>query len=264
MENIPIFSDANRMLSFKAIEYASNLALLGVKNIGTRLYLYGRIPISPDWLLQFPQSKTLYEAIIVNNQNAAELLTSQWIEKQAPIHNDRWTIFLNKNWERKSFSSAPYKLYVNLHPDSILDEFNTVVNHFATFDVPIFKFSKDVFNLLRPDKIVAYLMDFNTLITLGKALSVALKSAKVQPLPFTAAFDESGVVSCGFDPPAKLTQSFAATSWRSVITELIARALSEGYRSNMARKELVQNVNFKLDAIGIDTEKWLPKVFYNL
>jgi len=260
MEGRHNFSDANKDLSLHAIDYACDLALLDVKNIAGRLYLYGRIPLSRSWFRQFPSSQTLLETILRTNKTAGELLAAEWLEKPAAVHNDRWTIFLNKAWKHKTFASAPYKLYINLHPDSFITNFDTVIRLFTTYDVPVFKFSKDVYNLVRPDKFVAYITDFSTLITLGNALSAALKTAKVQALPFTAAFADSGIVSCGFDPPAEITSSIRATSWRSFITEIIARSFSEGRSLNMGKTELMQNVQFWLKTFGVNTEKWLPGI----
>ena len=254
------FSDANKRLSFHAIEYACDLTLLGVQSIASRLYLYGRIPLSHRWFHQFSPTQTLYETILERKERAGELLSSQWLEKPAAAHNDRWTIFFNKTRKGKTFSTAPYKLYINLHPDGFIKEFNTVIDHLTSYEVPVFKFSKDVYNLVRPDKFVAYITDFETLINLGKALSDSLKTAEAQPLPFTAAFCNSGIVSCGFDPPAKLTVAIRATSWRSFITEIIAQAFSEGNRLNMEKAELIRNVLFKLKTFGVNTEKWLPGI----
>lgn len=260
MGSVQTFSYANESISLNAMEYGCELALLGVKNIQERLYAYGRIPLNAYWMHRFPRAELLFEALIGSGEvTIGRFLLAGWLERPAPANNDRWRLFYNRKLRDLSSLSVPYKLYVNLYPEDLIRAFSTIIDCLASHNVPVFKFSKDVYNLVRPDKFVVYLTDFETLLRLGTALSASLRSARVQPLPFTAAFDELGTVSCGFDPPKKLVQQFKATSWRGFVTQQIAGSFAESAGLNLEKATLMQHALEKMDVLGIDTQKWLPK-----
>ncbi|HXS37410.1 MAG TPA: hypothetical protein VN721_11970 [Flavipsychrobacter sp.] len=251
------FYDANEAISHHAMEYACDLTLLGVGNIWERLYSYGRIPLSSFWMHQFPREELLYDALISKENLAKRVLEAEWLERPASINNNRWRIYNNRSI-RTTPLSMQYKLYINLHPDSLISEFNVILEHLTSYNVPAFKFARDVQNIVRPDKFVAYLYDFETMYLLGESLSKSLKSVNVQPLPFTAALDPLGVVSCGFDPPGKFREQFRATSWRGFITQIIVRSFAEGMRLMFEKASMIQYSLKKISTLGIDTKKWLP------
>jgi hypothetical protein len=253
------FSNANESISLEAIEYACDLTLLGIRNIEDRLYSYGRLPLSSYWLAKFLDEKTLLSTLVQKDGLSYKLLNSEWLEKAAPIQNNSWRFFYKRSFQSTPSVELPFKLYINLHPDSLISEFSTIIDQLTSHNIPVFKFSKDVYNIVRPDKFIVYIRDFQTLKDLGESLSRSLKSAHVQLLPFTAALDDTGCISTGFDPPSDMAKLCKATSWRSFVTTIITQSLLEGFHKNIKKDKLLKYSLKTVKLIGINPYKWFPE-----
>jgi hypothetical protein len=113
--------------------------------------------------------------------------------------------------------------------------------------------------LLRPDKLVAYFTDQETLMSVADRLGERLRGMTAHGVPFTAAIDGDGLLSWGVDPPAAARPLSwqPQQSWRSWISLALAGALLEA-RQGGADVPPARFAVQRLGLEGVDTERWAP------
>lgn len=173
------------------------------------------------------------------------------------VERDGWLI-----WNRadaRTLSGPRYKLYVapTVHdwPDVVRAAAQTIADSAAV----TFKVSASAEGCLRSDKCVGYFESYEELASAAARLSPRLGQTRGYPVPFTAALDESGVLSWGLDPtePA-LVGTIACRSWRTWVSTRLAGALADA--KTFARGS-TDPVGFALRVAahhGIDVGRWSP------
>jgi hypothetical protein len=129
----------------------------------------------------------------------------------------------------------------------------------------------DAAGLLRPDKLVAYFPDFDSLAGAAGVLADRLAGIPPHGVPFTAEIGGDGLLSWGVDPPRREGgKARGEESWRLWLTHRLARALLAVRHMNAAQggpgghdgqaggPEPWQLALERLRLEGVSTETWTP------
>lgn len=247
-------------LSLDAIKYAQRLELSDALQLSSRLYFYNRIPANSHWRRKFPSREAVLSYLGVQsggpNQTAIE---RGWTRTGAESSNGwlHWTA--RKRVERRH-SAFGYKLYISPKCEALPEAFKTVAEVLAACGASQFKTGQDVYGLLRPDKIVSYFPNFESLQSAAAELARRLDGCPAQGVPFSAEMAGGGLLSWGVDPPLE-EQTFgsqARESWRLWVTNRLATALLAGKASPASGVEPWQFALERLRLEDIDTDTWTP------
>ena len=247
-------------LSLDAIKYAQRLELSDTMQLSSRLYFYNRIPASLHWRRTFPSREAVLAYLGVQpggpNQAAIE---RGWMRTDAASANG-WLHWTARKRAERSRSGFGYKLYVSPKCEALPEALKTVAEVLSACGASHFKTGQDLYGLLRPDKIVGYFPDFESLQNAAAELARRLEGCPPHGVPFTAEMAGGGLLSWGVDPPLE-EQSFgsqALESWRLWVTNRLATALLAGKASPVAGVEPWQFALERLRLEDIDTDTWTP------
>lgn len=236
-------------LAHQALRYAQHLQGFSEARLAQRLYLYNGVPLTAAWHARLPNTAAVEDWLGLNGWMHA------W--HRTGTQDGGWM-----SWQHRAAGqdALPYKLYISPQPGVLPDVFRPIVEVLAQHQVPSFKIGKDAPGILRPDKMVAYLPDFDRLAALAEALQTRLPDCPAQGVPFTAPIDPAGLLSWGMDPPAE-AQVFSPDlreSWRFWITRQLAAALRSAHTADAD----VEPWHYALDRLGlegVDTARWIPQ-----
>jgi hypothetical protein len=153
-----------------------------------------------------------------------------------------------------------YKLYVSPRCEALPDAFLATMEVASALKAPRFKVGKDVYGLLRPDKIVVYFDRLEQVQEAADRLQRRLGGCPAHGVPFTAELAGDGLLSWGTDPPRE-RQALdwqERESWRLWLTNRLATAL---LAAKAARSQAVEPWQFALQRVGlegVDTQSWTP------
>lgn len=266
--DLPETQSAITRLSLEALKYAQELEINDVTTLSSRLYFYNRLPASGYWKRKLSTSDAVVEYLGLNaNGPNWAILDRNWLQVPAAPDNDVWLVWRARHVDRPNqterASSQPtdtYKLYISPRPEYLPRVLAECIEVFSRFEVFTFKVGKDVHNLLRPDKIIAYFWSMDELNRVADQLAGRLEGVPAHGVPFTAELSGDGLLSWGTDPP-KNHQTFgwqARESWRLWVTNRLATALL----SAKSKGSEVEPWRFALDRLrleGIDTYTWAPE-----
>jgi hypothetical protein len=250
-------------LSMEAIEYGQALAIESSAELSARLYTYNTLPASPAWRVRVPGPDAVPGFLGIDAGGRNRRVLDRWYAPAPPAHeNASWRAWhLRRSRETRGDLWHPrYKLYISPRPEALPESIGAIVDLLGAARVSSFKIGRDLYGLLRPDKIVAYCGDFEELAALATRLREALAECPAQGVPFTAGIDPAGLLSWGTDPPRE-TQEFAGLeqeSWRLWVTNRLAVALLAG----KAQSADVPPAEFALERLrldGVDTDTWTPR-----
>lgn len=149
-----------------------------------------------------------------------------------------------------------FKLYVSPTPDALAgDGFATIVAALCATRAWQFKLGADAPHLLRPDKLVAYFPDFETLTQAASEVQKRLAGMAAHGVPFTAEIADGGLLSWGVDPPR--TNGFGWTpgeSWRLWVTRRLAQAIVQARDADQPWRFAMERLRLE----GINPESWTP------
>ncbi|MCB8980794.1 MAG: hypothetical protein H6657_25570 [Ardenticatenaceae bacterium] len=245
------------ILSYDALQYGQKLLEQDATRLAYSLYSYNILPLTPAWRKRLADRSDVYAWLRLVDPTSASsrALRRAWAAQQ-PKADSSWI-----SWQRKTSKgaqTAPYKLYVSPRPEILPDILPKIVEALSQSPAAAFKLGADAAGLLRPDKFVVYLPNFEALSETAALLENALKDTPVHGVPFTAPIDSAGLLSWGMDPPPG-TLPFARhelISWRSWLCDQLAQ--------HLLRAEETADVEpwrYALDRLaleGIDIETWVP------
>ena len=238
-------------LSVAAVRYGQELTDLPEDRLASRLYAYGRRPVSPELRRRMPDRAAVASNLGLAPGGAARrTLETAWRELPprpgTPVYWSHWRPRRPAGDHRAR--AANYKLY--LSPSmaalpSVLAVAADVLR--STTAATAFKIGCDLPGLCRPDKIVIYFDHLDDLRAAADRLSDRLGGQAAHGVPFTAAVTDDGMVSWGADPPD-------GGSWRW----WVARRLAEFMTSARDSGEPWRFALERLRVSGIDTDTWVP------
>jgi hypothetical protein len=271
-------------LSAAALLYGQALASLSVETLASRLYFYGRRPVSPELRHQMPDEGAVDEYVgVASGGPVSRILNAGWNQKpDAPGHPSPWRYWAPMRGRRgmpgPGRAGPAYKLYVSPSVDAMPEAIAAVTGSLAASPgVNGFKIARDLGGICRPDKIVAYFDRLDDLKEGASRIAEQINGIPAQGVPFTAAVTLDGLLSWGADPPP---DPAAPTSWRMWVAEHLAEYLvmarglegSGGGRhrgpeadgighGESADQGGIQPWQFALERLrlaGVNTDTWVP------
>ncbi len=253
-------------LSHRALRSAQSLTIDEPARMAAWLYACNSVPLNPHWARLFLNAARIEKTLGFNGcGEVSALLDAHYRCTQLP----HWTA-----WERRPGTSGfepvdstrpNYKLYVSIHPASLIDVFSEIMRRIAESGVAAFKLGNDVHGVLRPDKLMLYFSDFESLEATAKLLQGALAGSRAQGVPFTAPIDDEGVLSWGLDPPSteRIAGWSGGESWRAWVVNRLARAVVRARAmGDDSTAWLCALDRMRLEGINVD--QWLPdRVHWN-
>jgi hypothetical protein len=246
-------------LSIEALKYAQGLEVGESWKLSARLYCYNRYPASSYWKRKFPSEEAVVEYLELHREGCNRpLLDAHWARVRPSSGNNGWLSWESR-YAREEVPSLSYKLYISPHCEHLRDAFRATAEVLSEVRAPSFKIGKDIYGILRPDKLVAYFARFDEVIEAAHRLQRRLKGMPAQGVPFTADIDEEGLLSWGMDPPrSECLLAWQGPSWRHWITDRLAVAL---LTAKAAPAQPLPPWRFALDRLrleGIDIDSWAP------
>lgn len=249
-------------LSAEALMYAQSLEIEEAGKLSARIYFYNRMPLSLRWRRSFPSEGAVARHLGIQPGGVNEgALARGWSKVSLSPSADGWHMWKSRREQRGGRESGvTYKLYVSPGCDSVREAFCETVAALEGSGAFCFKVGRDVFGLLRPDKIVAYFYSLEELLEVAEVLRRKLEGCPAHGVTFTAEITGDGLLSWGMDPPrgqaAIVWQE--RESWRLWVTNRLAAALLDA-KSAGARS--VEPWRFALERLrleGVDTQTWTP------
>ena len=194
-------------ISHTAIKAAVNLNLSHQQSLTNFLYAYNTIPASQNKRTTLDDDRTYLRL---------NKIDPFWILNDTI---EGWYYFKHPT---KYAAKSKYKLYINPKPSHLTDTLCIVSETLKVFDVISFKVGKGSRGILRPDKLVAYFDSIEILMEAAKVLQKKLKDVPAHPVPFTALYDEKGLITWGMDPK---TEKDERKSWRQWIIEKLTNSI---------------------------------------
>jgi hypothetical protein len=247
-------------LSLAAVRYAQGLDVAESTQLSTRMYCYNRIPASPAWKRRFPSAEALAEHLEIHRAGRHRpVLETQWRSLPPAPDNPGWHSWVAADRNGVGGSARSYKLYVSPRCEHLSEAFDATLEVLTAVRAPSFKIGRDLYGVLRPDKLVAYFGDFEAVREAGDRLRRRLEGMPAQGVPFTAALDEAGLLSWGMDPPrSEHLLAWQGPSWRRWITDRLAVALLSARAAPPGPLEPWQFALDRLRLENIDTTTWTP------
>lgn len=245
-------------LSQQAVKHAQYLDIDDASTLGARIYFYNREPASPRLVSEYPTEAEVARRLGVSEgTESGDRVSRKWAEMPADPANAGWRVWKRKH---KGKSGSGYKLYVSPRAEALSEAFSAAAETFGETGVQRFKVGRDIYGILRPDKLVAYFPREEQLRETAERLFGRIGGMAAHGVPFTCELHGDGLLSWGMDPP-KRTQVLPwqeRQSWRLwVVNKLATALLAVKTQSSHA----VEPWKFALERVrldGIETNSWTP------
>jgi hypothetical protein len=246
-------------LSQRALEYGQALDLDSANILSARLYFFNRVPASPMWTRRFPDSQVVAEHLGLDARRRFKGSGQRRWSPVADLPDSQGGWFKWNSRERRK-KRAGYKLYVSPACEPICEALRKAIILAAETSASAFKVGKDVFGLLRPDKLVVYFDAFEDLKEAARLFERELSGFPAHGVPFSAALTDDGLLSWGIDPPPeRLGDNWQAESWRLWVTNRLATALIQAKTAQLGKFTPWQFAMARLRLDGVDTNEWAPQ-----
>jgi hypothetical protein len=247
-------------LSVDALRYAQQLKLSDAVELSRQLYFYNRMAASPRWRQELPTVDKVAEYLGIKPGGPCHaILEKHWELVPCRSEYGSWLIWQTHNLPLQTHNGI-YKLYVSPHPLHMREAFEETVKILADLGVHAFKVGRDIFGLLRPDKMMIYFTTLSDLKAAAEHLSYRLRRIPAHGVPFTSPLDAKGLLSWGMDPPEQVALfSGQRLSWRRWLIDRLASALILASQSG-STLEPWQFAKERIRLEGVDPASWTPPV----
>jgi hypothetical protein len=252
----PEAADRIAKLSRRALEYGELLGDVPHELLTLRLYHYGRHPVSPMWKRRLASERAVEDYIgLSRSHSIRQILERGWREVEME-EGSAWRMWHPRGESWGHDRAGRYKLYVSPATQALPGTFATVVDALggARHGVGL-KLGRDVYGLLRPDKLIAYFRTLEALRAEAARLAARLTGTPPHGVPFTAEVTKDGLLSWGIDPPPS---SGNGGSWRLWLAGRLAEYLLAARRANANGVEPSRFALERLRLDGVDVETWIP------
>jgi hypothetical protein len=245
-------------LSLDALQYAQSLDMKDPAALSWRAYRYNTLPASPRWRRRFPTAEAVAAFLQIDLQGGSAHFAES-VGDAEPM--DGWLIWrASGEPATRSESEVAYKLYVSPDVECTPKALHAVLELFAEHKASACKIGRDLFGLLRPDKLVVYFGRFEDLEAAADHLRGELDGTPAHGVPFTAELAGDGLLSWGIDPPRDqhVLGWQGSESWRLWVTNRLATAILVAKGSG---SRAVAPWRFAMDRLrleGLDPESWTP------
>ena len=238
---------------WRSVSVALAAGLQSSRDLTTFLYLSGRQPYSVRWdrLVGGDTIEALFRWYGLHEAHTESRMARAW----SFVHR-RDGGWLQWRCARSTHAAgklrARWKLYLNLHVESIPKALPSCLDLLESAGADGFKVAGNLKELTRPDRFVAYFPSRESLQTCASSLYRGHECrAGSGRVPFSVAIPGVSVASWGLDPP------FPGTSWRYWLCRTLARLAASTNASATPRERLAQ-LAAGLTAHGVDPETWAP------
>jgi hypothetical protein len=258
--SLPAATTKIARLSQMALQHAQALEIDDALRLSVRLYFYGRLAATPGWLARYATRGSVERFLEIEpGGTLARRMRRTWQIVDLAPPNDGWFLWRSREPSNNKRNDR-YKLYVSPLPEAVPAAFSAATKAAEETGAVALKVGNDATSLLRPDKIVLYFSDRDSVFAAARRLAHELAGCPSHGVPFTAELaDSGGLVSYGMDPPRP---EFALVwqereSWRLWLTNRLAVALLAARRDN-GPLEPWQYALARLEIDGIDPSTWAP------
>jgi hypothetical protein len=246
-------------LSMLALRYGEKLGFDDPQLLAGWLYQFGRQPVSPFWARRLADSEAVLAFLGAGTgSDLRQRLDADWeIRKDAEAQG--WLAWTNRRRGEVGQSKVTHKLYISPQVEEMPDVFATVLGVLSTRSAH-FKIGSDAAGLLRPDKMVVYFGDQDSLLEVALELAKQLSSVAPHGVPFSAQITPNGLLSWGMDPPQTehvLTWQ-EPESWRQWVVRRLAAAMIAAQSNSHATMTPADFALERLRHEGVDVDDWKP------
>jgi hypothetical protein len=246
-------------LALAALRYGQALRLGDPDLLAARLYRYGTMPLTPTWARRLPDPALTLGFLGASEGTAlAHRLRTCFTEVHGG-RSDSWLAWSNQARRPLGGDEPTYKLYASPVPDDLPAAFFHVAEVLSCRDHLQFKVGASATGVLRPDKLVVYFGDLDTLRRASDDLARRLTGLRSHGVPFAAEIASGGMLSWGVDPPrtARALAWQDAESWRLVVVRRLAAALIAA-QTDSGPMEPARYALERLRLDGVDVDRWAP------
>jgi hypothetical protein len=246
-------------LSMLALRYGEKLGFDDPQLLAAWLYQFGRQPVSPFWARRLADSEAVLAFLGAGTgSDLRHRLDADWeIRKDAEVQG--WLAWTSRRRGEVGQGKVTHKLYISPQVEAMPDVFATVLGVLSTRSAH-FKIGSDAAGLLRPDKMVAYFGDQDSLLEVASELTEQLSSVTPHGVPFSAEITPNGLLSWGMDPPQTehvLTWQ-EPESWRQWVVRRLAAAMIAAQSNSHATMTPADFALERLRHEGVDVDDWKP------
>jgi hypothetical protein len=243
----PPAGDRLSRLSYEAVRRAARLPLTDAADLCGSLYGFLRRPVSRRWTRQYPDPAAVRDLLL-------RTANHDWIVTGG--HDADW---LHLRARGAPATALPYKIYVSPRVDVLPDAVPEVAAVLAACGVPELKVGAHAAQLLRPDRIVAYLPDVTAARYAARELAVSLAGLPADGVPFTAQLDRDGLLSWAGDPPVGSGPlGGPRESWRLSVCRRLGEHLAAAKRASLRRVTPPQYALSRLARDGVRLPSFSP------
>ena len=237
-------------LSHRALHLAASLKGAETQQLARWLYRYGTMPRSRDLQQNFGHGDDAMAVLGLTPGGTAREILEQFYEATT------FPGWLSFAYDGVTVTGqAACKLYISPKPAALAKAFPSVARVLAQHKVRSFKVGRGIEGLLRPDKIIAYFDDQDSLQRVAGELAQGLCGCAAQVVPFTADAGGDGLLSWGIDPPL----GNDSISWRAWITRRLAEGLAQAHTANSS--DAVTTALRHVTAHGVNVATWTATHF---
>jgi hypothetical protein len=242
-------------LACEAVRFASEFPSESPAKLASLIYGYNRLPLTPRWQQSLPDAAAHARYLgLQRGGSATSVLERAWPSRTTSPH---WIFWSGRGTGAVTASTTgTYKLYVSPTPEALYGGgFSEIAATLGATRAKSFKVGAGVAGLLRPDKIVAYFGDFESLAEAGQRIGQRLAGMPVHGVPLTAEAAGDGLVSWGLDPPLDFSRPRTAESWRAWVAQRLAAFIISARATN---RDTWRHAIARLQLEGVDPETWSP------
>lgn len=247
-------------LSLAALRYAAALGAVDNPTLTWKLYSYNSRPATAEYRRRFVDRASVRRYLGLGLEaKSLSGLERNWRESATP-DNPAWIIWQSREAQPFVSGSPIFKLYVSPRVERLRDVFQTIVTTGVDLPIPQFKVGANLAGVLRPDKLVIYFSDRESLLASHEALAQALQGCEAQGVPFSAELSGDGLFSWGLDPPSESSETDGAAhfSWRYWVANSLAKYLQVGSAASSKECDPLQFALRRMQLEGVEIETWTP------
>ena len=241
-----------------ALLHAQEIESNDPQTLAMALYRYNHIPITPFWKARFAGCEAILAHLGADRGALRAMLDRDWTLSR---DDGAWMAWTSALAPFPSNIDAPiFKLYISPRPERIRDAFEALVRVLAAVPAS-FKMGSGAAGLLRPDKLVVYFAAREELDEASSMICRELAGCDAHGVPFTAALDDSGLLSWGMDPPEseRALRWLGPESWRVWIAQRLGGAMAVARAARTERAvEAWRFAIARLQRLGVDVDTWTP------
>lgn len=240
-------------LSMDALAFAARLNSDDIALVARRLYAYNTAPITRALTRRYAGRGDVAASLGIHPRAAwRRRLAGTFREDVGSARRGPWRLWVNRSNDRPVLR---HKIYVSPVPSAVPDVLAVVASACSDLGVPAFKVGADLSGILRPDKMVVYVADRESLAVVGAELRHKLDGAETQGVPFTSQIGETGLLSWAVDPiRGPKGAPGVVWSWRTAVAWRLADAITSSQSAEASGR--IDAALARLRADGIDPVAW--------